>query len=137
MSHVKLVSVPEWPRPKGYSNGAVVDGPTLFVAGQVGWNADGVFERADFVGQFAQAVDNVLAVVRAAGGGPSDVARMIVYVTDVAAYRAAVRDLGPVWRERFGKHFPAMALVGVAGLVEEGALLEIEAIAALPRVTAP
>ena len=137
MSQVKLVNVPEWPRPKGYSNGAVVDGPTLFVAGQVGWTAECVFERADFVGQFAQAVDNVLAVVRAAGGQPSDVARMIVYVTDVAAYRASARDLGPVWRERFGKHYPAMALVGVAGLVEEGALLEIEAIAALPRASAP
>jgi len=131
MSEVRFIEVPGWPKPRGYANGALVTGRrTLYVAGQVGWN-----ERQEmapgFVAQFAQALDNVLAVVRAAGGGPEDVVKMTVYVTDLAAYRASPRELGAAWRERFGKHFPAMALVGVAGLVEEGALLEIETVAAL------
>jgi enamine deaminase RidA (YjgF/YER057c/UK114 family) len=128
---VRVVEVPGWPKPKGYVNGAITEGRLLHVAGQVGWGADQKFASADFVGQFAQALDNVLAVVRAAGGAPEGVARMTVYVTDLAAYRASLRALGPVWRERFGKHFPAMALVGVAGLVEQGALVEIEATCAL------
>jgi enamine deaminase RidA (YjgF/YER057c/UK114 family) len=131
MSEVRFIEVPGWPKPKGYVNGALCTGKrTLYVAGQVGWN-----ERQEmaegFVAQFAQALDNVLAVVRAAGGKPEDVVKMTVYVTDLAAYRDAQRALGAVWRERLGKHFPAMALVGVAGLVEEGALVEIETIAAL------
>jgi enamine deaminase RidA (YjgF/YER057c/UK114 family) len=127
---VELIEVPGWPKPKGYVNGALVSGKTLYVAGQIGWN-----ERQElasgFVAQFAQALDNVLAVVRAAGGGPESVVKMTIYVTDLPAYRAAQRELGGVWRERFGKHFPAMALLGVAGLVETGALVEIETIAAI------
>jgi enamine deaminase RidA (YjgF/YER057c/UK114 family) len=131
-SGIDFVEVPGWPRPRGYANGVVATGKrTLYVAGQVGWNASQVFEHRDFAGQFAQALDNVLAVVRAAGGRPESVVRMTVYVTDLAAYRDAHRALGPAWRERFGRHFPAMALVGVAGLVEEAALVEIEATAAL------
>lgn len=125
------VDVPDWPAPKGYVNGMVGEGRTLFVAGQVGWNERCEFERIDFAGQFAKTLDNVLAVVRAAGGGPENVARMTVYVTDLDAYRNALKALGPIWRERFGKHYPAMALVGVAGLVEVGALVEIEATAVL------
>jgi enamine deaminase RidA (YjgF/YER057c/UK114 family) len=129
---MELVEVPGWPKPKGYANGVVVSGrKTLYVAGQVGWN-----ERQEmaegFVAQFAQALDNVLAIVRAAGGEPEDVVKMTVYVTDLDAYRGAQRELGKVWRDRFGKHFPAMALLGIAGLVEEGGLVEIESIAALP-----
>lgn len=126
------VNPPEWAPPKGYNNGVVTRGATLHVAGQVGWNARGTFDTDDFVGQFAQCLDNVLAVVRAAGGAPTDVARMTVYVTDLAAYKGAQREIGRAWRERFGKHFPAMALVGVAGLVEDGAKVEIEAVASLP-----
>jgi enamine deaminase RidA (YjgF/YER057c/UK114 family) len=120
-----------WPAPKGYANGAIARGATLFVGGQVGWDVGGRF-AAGFVAQFAQALDNVLAVVRAGGAAPTDVAQMTVYVTDLDAYRGAVRELGPIWRERFGKHFPAMALVGVAGLVEREALVEIEAVAVVP-----
>jgi len=118
-------------RPKGYSNGVVARGRTLYVAGQVGWNAAEVFEHKDFAGQFAQALDNVLAIVRAAGGKPEDIAKMTIYVTDIDAYRNCVRELGRLWRDRLGKHYPAIALVGVAGLLEEGALLEIETIAVL------
>lgn len=118
-------------KPKGYSNGAITRGPTLYVAGQVGWNAQCVFERHDLPGQFAQALDNVLAVVHAAGGKAENIAKMTVYVTDLDAYRNSLRAFGGVWRERLGKHFPAMALVGVAGLVEREALIEIEAVAVL------
>ena len=130
---IRFVEVPEWPRPKGFSNGVVTGKKTLYVAGQVGWNAKQEFERHDFAGQFAQALDNVLAVVRAAGATPQSVVKMTIYVTDLAAYRDAQRALGPVWRERFGRHFPAMALVGVAGLVEQGALVEIETTCAVDQ----
>lgn len=128
---LEIVQPAGWPPPRGYANGVATRGRTLHVAGQIGWDASGRFPRADLPGQFAQALDNVLEVVRAAGGGPEDVARMTVYVTDLDAYRNARREIGAAWRDRFGKHFPAMALVGVAGLVEPGALVEIEAVAAL------
>lgn len=121
-----------WPRPKGYANGVIARGRTLFVAGQIGWLPDGTFASDDLVDQFGQALANVLAVVAAAGGGPEHVARMTVYVTDLPAYRASLASLGPVWKQHMGKHFPAMALVGVAGLVELRAKVEIEATAVLP-----
>jgi enamine deaminase RidA (YjgF/YER057c/UK114 family) len=129
---VNAVEVPGWPRPKGYANGVVTTGRTLLVAGQIGWNAEGIFEKKDFVGQFEQALENVLAVVRAAGGEPEHLARMTIYVTDLDAYRSSLREVGEVWRRVVGKVFPAMALVGVAGLVEREALVEIEATASLP-----
>ena len=127
----EVVVVPEWAPPKGYVNGVVTRGRLLHVAGQIGWDSNGSFQSDDVAGQFAQALDNVLAVVRAAGGRPQDLARMTVYVTDLPAYRDARRTIGLAWRERLGKHFPAMALVGVAGLVEPRALVEIEAVATL------
>jgi len=131
MTTLELVHPPGWPAAKGYANGVVARGRTLFVAGQIGWTPAGVFEHHDFAGQFAQALDNVLAVVRAAGGSAESIARMTVYVTDLAEYRGALRAVGQAWRERLGKHFPAMALVGVAGLVEPLAKVEIEATAVL------
>jgi enamine deaminase RidA (YjgF/YER057c/UK114 family) len=132
MSGIRFIEPEGWPKPKGYASGALVSGMrTLFVAGQVGWNERQQFESGDFAAQFGQALDNVLAVVRAAGGAPESVVKMTIYVTDLPAYRAAQREIGAAWRARFGKHFPAMALVGVAGLVEEGALLEIETVCAL------
>ena len=120
---------PGWPKPKGYANGVITEGRRSSTwPARWGGTRSSAFESDDFARQFAQALDNVLAVVRAAGGRPEGVVKMTVYVTDLAAYRASQRALGPVWRERFGRHFPAMALVGVAGLVEEGALVEIEAV---------
>ncbi|MBL8718395.1 MAG: RidA family protein [Myxococcales bacterium] len=104
----------------------------LFVAGQVGW-IDEKVPTADFAEQFGIALDNVLAVVRAAGGDATSIARMTVYVTDIPAYRAAQRRLGEIWREKMGRHYPVMALLGIAELVEEGAKLEIEATAVLKR----
>jgi enamine deaminase RidA (YjgF/YER057c/UK114 family) len=120
-----------FPTPRGYTNGILCAGRTLHVAGQIGWQADGSFESDDFVSQFGRALDNVLAVVQAAGAEASDVVEMTVYVTDLDAYRASAKQLGQAWQERFGKHFPAMALVGVAGLVHPQAKVEIQAVAAL------
>ncbi len=128
----EIVSVPEWPRPKGYSNGVIATGRTLYVAGQIGWAPDGTFPAKDLVGQFDLALANVLSVVAAAGGSPSHVVRLTVYVTDLPAYRSSLAEIGARYRARMGKVFPAMALVGVAGLVETEALVEIEATASLP-----
>lgn len=128
-----IVQPKGWKAPKGYSNGVVGTGRMLFVAGQVGWDAQEQL-AAGFAAQFAQALDNVLAVVREAGGQPADVARLTVYVVDRREYLAAAKALGAAWRERFGKHYPAMALVEVKGLVEDGARVEIEATAVLSPV---
>ncbi|MGK4006408.1 RidA family protein [Sorangium sp. So ce1036] len=135
---IEIVQPAGWPAPRGYANGVVTRGRTLHVAGQIGWDpSSGRLRGGGLVEQFAQALDNVLAVVAAAGGGPGDVARMTVYVTDLDAYRSSRRAIGAAWRARLGAHFPAMALVGVAGLVEPGALVEIEAVAALGADGAP
>jgi enamine deaminase RidA (YjgF/YER057c/UK114 family) len=124
--------------PRGYSNGVVVRGATLYVAGQIGWNAQQVFETDDIAGQWAQALDNVLTIVRAAGGTAESVVKMTIYVTDLDAYRSSLMAFGAAWRKRFGKHFPTMALVGVSGLVEQRAKIEIETIAVVPdEPTAP
>ncbi len=129
---MKTVNPAHWPAPKGYVNGVVAEaGRTLYLAGQVGWTPEGVFVAKDLVGQFDQCLANILAVVEAAGGRPTDIVRMTAYVTDLDAYRNSLRAIGGVWRARLGKHFPAMALVGVAGLVEREALIEIEATAHL------
>ncbi|MCM2256674.1 MAG: RidA family protein [Vicinamibacteria bacterium] len=119
--------------PRGYNNGLRGRGEWLFVAGQVGWGPNQRIVSSDFAEQFVRAVDNVLAVVHAAGGRPQDIARMTVYVTDKAAYVAARPAIGAAWRERFGRHYPAMALVVVQALLEDGALCEIEATAVLPE----
>jgi enamine deaminase RidA (YjgF/YER057c/UK114 family) len=118
-------------RPVGYAHGMKGAGEWLFVAGQVGWNREGRLVSDDFVAQFAQALDNVLDVIWTAGGRPECLARMLVFVTDTREYRARRRELGAVWRARLGRHYPAMALVQVAGLLEEGAKVEIEAVALL------
>jgi enamine deaminase RidA (YjgF/YER057c/UK114 family) len=128
--HVQAVDVPGWPRPKGYANGTITEGRLLHVAGQIGWK-DGKFEHRELAGQFGQALENVVAIVRAAGGAPEHIARMTVYVTDLDAYRSNLAGVGEAWRKHLGKHFPAMALLGVAGLVEREAIVEIEAVAAL------
>jgi enamine deaminase RidA (YjgF/YER057c/UK114 family) len=118
-------------RPRGYSHGMKGSGELLFVAGQVGANREGRIVSGDLVGQFAQALDNVLDVVWQAGGRPEHVARMAVYVTDAAEYRRRRAELGAAWRKRMGSHYPAMVLLEVAGLVVEEALVEIEAVALL------
>jgi enamine deaminase RidA (YjgF/YER057c/UK114 family) len=120
-------------RPSGYAHGVVAGpGATLHLAGQVGWDAKGRFERG-LVAQVGRALDNLLAVLAEAGAGPSDVVSMRVYVTSVAAWRADAKAIGAVWRERMGRWFPAMALVQVAALYEPEALVEVEGTAVVPR----
>jgi enamine deaminase RidA (YjgF/YER057c/UK114 family) len=130
-SRLEFIQPEGFAAPRGYANGVVTQGRTLHVGGQIGWNAQQEFQTDDFAEQFAQTLDNVLAIVAAAGGKPEDIASMTVFVTDLDKYRAAAKSLGPIWRERLGKHYPAMALLGVAGLVEPRALMEIQAVAAL------
>ena len=120
-----------WIAPRGYANGYRV-GNVLFVAGQIAWDAQGrLVGSGDFAAQFHQAVANVRAVLDAAGARVDQVGRVTVYVTDRAAYRAASTSVGASWRAIFGRHYPAMSLVQVAALLEEGALVEIEATAVL------
>lgn len=131
---IDIVHPDGWKAPKGYANGVAVSGASklVFVAGQVAWDAEQRLVGAnDFAAQFAQALANVVAVVRAAGGQPEHVVRMTVYVTDRRLYLGALKEVGAAWRAHLGKHFPAMALVEVSGLVEPGALIEIEATAAI------
>lgn len=122
-----------WPRPRGYSNGVLAEGRTLFVAGQVGWDPRSTPPEfpASFAHQFAQALSNVLEVVREAGGRPEDVTRLTVYVTDKREYLASLAEVGEAWRSLMGKHYPTMALVQVVALVEDAAKVEIEATAVL------
>ena len=121
-----------WASPRGYSNGYVVDG-TLFVAGQIAWDASQrLVGRGDFAAQFSQALANVRAVLDAAGCPPERVGRVTIYVTDKHAYLASLPAVGQAWRSSFGRHYPAMALVQVADLLEDGAMVEIEATAVLP-----
>ncbi|WP_332656048.1 RidA family protein [Brevundimonas sp.] len=126
------VLLPEgWPRPKGYSNGIEASGRMVFVAGQIGWDPEGRFPEG-FAAQFRQTIDNSLAVLAEAGAGPEHIVRMTWYVVDKAEYLAALRDIGAVWRERMGPHYPAMAVVEVKGLIEDAARVEIETTAVIP-----
>ncbi|MBX9698167.1 MAG: RidA family protein [Acetobacteraceae bacterium] len=120
-----------WPAPKGYANGMMGQGRVVLLAGQVGWDAEGRFAMG-FAAQVEQALRNILAVLAEAGGGPEHIGRLTWYVTDIAEYRASLRDLGPIYRAVMGRHFPAMTLVAVAALVEPAARVEIEATAILP-----
>jgi enamine deaminase RidA (YjgF/YER057c/UK114 family) len=121
-----------WPRPRGYSNGIQADGEQVFVAGMIGWNE--AEELADgFVAQLAQALRNTIAVLAEAGAGPEHVVRMTWYVKDLDAYRKNINEVGPAYREVMGKNFPAMAVIGISDLVDEGALIEIETTAVIPR----
>ncbi len=130
-ARIETVQPEGWATPRGYANGVVARGRTLFVAGQIGWNAEGTFETDELAPQFRQALANVLAVVEAAGGTATDIVRLTMYCTDLEAYRGSLREIGAAYRAVLGKHFPAMAMVGVTGLVERRALVEIEATAVL------
>ncbi|WP_203076165.1 RidA family protein [Falsiroseomonas ponticola] len=120
-----------WPAPRGYSNGMMGQGRVVLVGGQIGWDAGGRFP-AGFVPQVRQALENILAVVKEAGGGPEHIGRLTWYVTDMAEYRASLAELGPAYRAVMGRNFPAMALVQVVALVEPQAKVEIEATAIIP-----
>ena len=130
---MQILQPPTWVKPRGYSNGVAVAGRIVFVAGQVGWNAQGEFETSDFAGQARQALANIVAVLAEAGGRPKDIARLTWYVVDKDEYLASYRSLGVAYREVLGNHYPAMSAVQVAALVEDGAKVEIEATAVIPE----
>jgi enamine deaminase RidA (YjgF/YER057c/UK114 family) len=121
-----------WPQPKGYANGIKARGEMVFVGGMVGWDERGVFPKG-FVAQTRQVLKNIAAVLAEGGAKPEHVVRMTWYVVDMDEYRAALPEIGAAYREIMGRHFPAMALVAVSGLVEREARLEIEATAVLPE----
>jgi enamine deaminase RidA (YjgF/YER057c/UK114 family) len=119
-------------QPKGYSNGVLVEGGSLlFVAGQIGWDNLQRIVSDDFAEQFAQALENVLTVVREAGGDAVNIARLLIFVTDKKEYTANLKQVGAVYRQLMGNHYPAMALVEISSLVEDLAKVEIEAIAVI------
>jgi enamine deaminase RidA (YjgF/YER057c/UK114 family) len=129
----RVIQPDGWLRPRGYSNGMLARGRVLVTAGQIGWDAQEKLVGDDFLSQFTQALKNVLAVVNKAGGKAEHIVRLTIYTTELDAYRNNVREVGAAYREVLGKHFPAMALIGVAGLVDIGALVEIECTAVLPE----
>jgi enamine deaminase RidA (YjgF/YER057c/UK114 family) len=120
-----------WKPASGYTNGIVATGQTIFVGGQIGWNADQKFESDDFVEQTRQALQNVVAVLAEAGAGPENIVRLNWYVTDRREYTSRRKEIGEAYRSVIGRHFPTMTLVEVRGLVEDRAKVEIEATAVL------
>ena len=128
---MKTLLPPGWPRPRGYANGVEAEGRIVFVAGQVGWTPAGVFEETTLSGQFRQTLNNTLAVLREAGAGAEHIARMTWYITDKRAYLAALPEIGAAWREKIGKHFPAMAVVQVGALIGDAALIRKETTAVI------
>ena len=121
-----------WPRPKGYANGVAAVGRQVFVAGQVGWSPEGVFASDDFAAQTRQALENVVAVLRAGGAGPEHIVRMTWYVTSKREYLAAGREIGRAFREIIGVYDIAMTAVEVTALKEDRAKVEIEVTAVVP-----
>jgi len=130
---MKALLPPGWPRPKGYANGISATGRMIVTAGVIGWNAEERFEHDDLAGQFRQVLLNILAILAEDGAGPEHIVRMTWYVTDIPEYRASLKEIGAAYKELVGKNFPAMAVVGVTGLVEPRARIEIETIAVVPE----
>ncbi len=122
-----------WAPALGYANGMLMPDGTLHIGGQIGWNAEKRFEATDFIGQMEQCLKNIADIVRAAGGDVTDIGRLTWYVTDKAEYLANQRRIGESYRRIMGKHFPAMSLLVVKDLVEDEALIEIEATAFIQR----
>ena len=129
----RIIHPDGWAPAKGYANGVLTEDGTLYVGGQIGWTAEQVFEAHDFIGQMEQALKNIVAVVAAAGGGPEHIVRLTWYVTDKQEYLEHQSEIGQVYRAVLGRNFPAMTMVVVSALVEDEALLEIEATAKIPQ----
>lgn len=129
---MRVLQPADWARPKGYANGIEARGRLVFVAGQIGWDKDQRFQAKDFAGQFEQTLLNILAVLREADAGPEHITRMTWFVTDKKAYLAGIRQVGEIYRRLIGKNFPTMSVVQVVALVEDEALVEIEATAVVP-----
>jgi enamine deaminase RidA (YjgF/YER057c/UK114 family) len=128
---MKIIQPEGWPQPKGYANGVLANGETLFIGGQIGWDENEQFTSDDFVDQVRQTLKNTVAVLEAAGGTPANIVRMTWYITNKQEYLASLREVGAVYREIIGKHFPAMAMVQVVALMEDRARVEIETTAVL------
>lgn len=133
MAHI-VVHPEGWKPAKGYANGMLAEGRTLYVGGQIGWTKDQIFEAKDFIGQMEQALRNILDVVKAAGGKAEHLTRLTWYVTDKKTYLAHQKQVGEAYRRVLGYHFPAMTMVVVSALVEDEALIEIEGTAVLPKI---
>lgn len=129
----KIIQPDGWKPARGYANGVLAEGARLYVGGQIGWNKDQVFESHDFIGQMEQALKNILEIVESAGGRASDIVRLTWYVIDKKEYLARQKEVGETYRRIMGKHFPAMTMVVVSGLIEDEALVEIEATAVMPK----
>ncbi|WP_294118486.1 RidA family protein [Shimia sp.] len=130
---MKTIHPEGWAPALGYANGMLAEDGTLHIGGQIGWNSQKVFESHDFIGQMTQVLQNIREIVEAAGGQPSDIARLTWFVKSKSEYLAHQREVGQAYRAVMGRHFPAMSLVVVADLVEDEALLEIEATAHIGR----
>jgi enamine deaminase RidA (YjgF/YER057c/UK114 family) len=127
----RVLKPSSWPRPRGYENGMVANGGTIFLAGQIGWDAEGRF-AAGLAGQVGQALSNIVTLLAEAGAEPRHLVRLTWFVTELAAYRENQAAIGAEYRRVIGKHFPTMSVIGVSELVEPAALVEIEATAVLP-----
>ncbi|MEC9454163.1 MAG: RidA family protein [Pseudomonadota bacterium] len=130
---MQILQPPGWRRPGGYSNGVAAEGRMVFVAGLIGWDENSEFQSDDFIAQTAQALKNTVAVLAEAGAGPEHVTRMTWYITDKQEYLSRGRELGEVYRDVMGRHYPAMAMVQVAGWLEARAKGEIETTAVVPQ----
>ena len=128
----EILQPKSWAAPKGYANGVAAQGRQVFIAGQIGWNEKCELVSDDFVAQIEQALKNILAVLAEADGKPEHIVRLTWYITDKPEYVAKQREIGDAYRRVIGRHFPAMTLVVVAGLLEPGAKVEIEATAVVP-----
>jgi enamine deaminase RidA (YjgF/YER057c/UK114 family) len=133
MSDFQFLQPKGWKPAKGYANGIAAEGRLVFIAGQIGWTEDAQLVGGDFVAQVERALMNVVAVLGEAGGEPRHIVRMTWFVTDKTAYVARQREIGEAYRRAIGRHFPAMTLVVVKDLLEDGAKVEIEATAVIPR----
>ena len=130
---MQILQPPGWARPKGFSNGIAASGRLVFIAGQIGWSGDCKWQATDFAGQFRQALQNIISVLKEANGKPEHIVRLTWYVLDKHEYLNSLKDVGTAYRELMGRHYPAMAVLQVSGLVEDGARLEIEATAVIPE----
>ena len=128
---MQLLNPPHWKAAKGYANGVMAQGQQIFVGGQIGWNQDQIFEAQDFIGQCEQALMNIVEVLAQANAKPEHLVRLTWYVVDKQVYLQQQKALGDVYRKVIGRHFPAMTMVQVADLIEDQALVEIEATAVI------
>lgn len=130
--HTQTLQPKGWARPRGYANGIVASGRLVFISGQIGWDGQCRFQASDFVAQARQALHNILTILAEANGRPEHITRLTWYILDKQEYLACRKDLGPIYQELMGQHYPAMTVVEVAGLLEDQARLEIEATAVVP-----